>query len=70
MNQGSVRVFGGPLDGNSYDLPGDVGSTVELNSAAGVCVYQFASSGNGERILNYVGPAGMSPEEALQGPEF
>ena len=70
MKTGPVHVLGGPLDGNSYDLPGEEGSPIELNSAAGVCVYQFELTESGERVLKYLSPAGMSPEEATQGPEF
>lgn len=53
-----VRVFGGPLDGGIYELHGEPGSLIDLNTAAGVCTYQFAISDQDQRIvLNYVGPA-------------
>ena len=70
MKRGPVLVVGGPLDGNKYDLPGDVGGTIELNSAAGVCVYELALAEDGTKIASYLGPAGLAPEEATQGPEF
>lgn len=56
MTRQSVRVFGGPLDGGLYELDGDLGSLINLNTAAGVCTYQFATSGQDEQvILNYIG---------------
>jgi len=51
-----VRVVGGPLDGNVYELQGDIGEQIELDSAAGVGVYEFAKSENGETVLNFLGP--------------
>lgn len=57
INPGSVQVVGGPLDGHQYDLKGAAGELIELNSAAGVCVYQFAQSDNDELILHYIRPA-------------
>ena len=48
MTRQSVRVFGGPLDGGLYELDGELGSLINLNTAAGVCTNQFATSGQDE----------------------
>ena len=55
MTRQSVRVFGGPLDGGLYELDGDLGSLINLNTAAGVCTYQFGTSESGAPILDYIG---------------
>jgi hypothetical protein len=49
-----VRVFGGPLDGGVYELEAEPGALIELNSAAGVCTYQFGTGQGGEHILQYI----------------
>lgn len=51
-----VRVIGGPLDGNVYELKGQVGERIDLNSAAGVCVYEFATTEDRSLVLYFVGP--------------
>ncbi len=53
MSRRPVRVIGGPLDGGVYELPGEPGAPINLNTAAGVCIYQFEEDGT----LTYVGPA-------------
>ena len=40
--QPEVRVIGGPLGGNAYEISGNEGDTIELNSPAGMYVYRFA----------------------------
>lgn len=57
MSVRAVRVIGGPLDGGTYDLDGDPEERIDLNSAAGVCVYEFATSDADEHVVNYIGPA-------------
>ena len=57
MTLRAVRVIGGPLDGGVYDLDGEAGAAINLNSAAGVCLYEFGTSDEEELILNYIGPA-------------
>ena len=58
MSRRTVRVFGGPLDGGIYELYGEPGSLINLNTAAGVCTYQFATSDQNEQIIvKYVGSA-------------
>jgi hypothetical protein len=51
-----VRVVGGPLDGNEYELEFQVGKRIDLNSATGVCVYEFALAEDGAPVLYFVGP--------------
>ena len=73
MEQSRVQytVEGGPLDGNSYELRGEIGSTVELTSAAGVGIYRFTENGDGETVLEYLGPSGLGSGEApTEGSEF
>ena len=56
MDKIPVRVIGGPLDGQAFTLEGKVGEQIDLNSAAGVCVYEFATTESGEAVLHFVGP--------------
>jgi hypothetical protein len=56
MGKIPVRLIGGPLDGQVFDLKGKPGEQMELNSAAGVCVYEFATADNGEAVMHFVGP--------------
>jgi hypothetical protein len=56
VRKSSVRVIGGPLDGNVYELEVEIGGEIELNSAAGVCVYKFSTYNDGQPVLNFVGP--------------
>ena len=53
----TVRVLDGPLGGNSYELGGEPGEVIVLNSAAGVCNYQCTLVDDGELALIYLGPA-------------
>lgn len=53
-----IRLVGGPLHGNQYDLAGEVGDRIDLNSPAGVCEYEFTMSPEGAIGLTYTGPAG------------
>jgi hypothetical protein len=66
-----IRLVGGPLHGNRYDLVGEVGDRIDLNSPAGVCAYEFSVSPEGETALTYVGPASpRGSEEATQRSTF
>jgi hypothetical protein len=56
VSKSSVLVIGGPLDGNIYELEVEMGGQIELNSAAGVCVYEFSKSSDGQPVLYFVGP--------------
>lgn len=49
-----IATVGGPLDGNVYNLHFEAGGTIELNSAAGVCIYRFDDA---EPVAHYIGPA-------------
>ena len=57
-----IHVVGGPLDGNEYELAGEVGDVISLNTPAGVCAYEFKISPEGETSLHYLGPARDSAE--------
>ncbi len=72
MNDVQVRVNGGPLDGNVYDLPLDqIGDTVDLNTPAGPCTHTVATADDGTTILEYVGPAHLDVvEDPIDGSEF
>jgi hypothetical protein len=56
-----IDLVGGPLDGKEFDLAGEAGDRIDLNSPAGVCVYEFALSPEGRMSLVYVGPAEQDP---------
>ncbi len=52
-----VLVIGGPLDGNTYRLHYQPGQDIELNSAAGVCLYRFDQ---GQLVAYYLEPAHLA----------
>lgn len=62
MTTQPTQVLDGPLGGNAYDLEGEVGESIDLNSAAGVCTYEFVLSEEDEVVLRYVGPATPSDD--------
>lgn len=43
LSEGGSVSIGAPLDGGIYELYGEAGSFINLNTAAGVCKYQFAT---------------------------
>jgi len=72
MNDGRIRVSGGPLDGNVYDFPlNQVGDTVDLNTPAGPCTHKVTTAPDGTTVLEYVGPAQLDVgEDPIEGSEF
>ena len=60
MSRTKVRIIGGPLNGNYYDLNFELGACIKLYSPAGASLYQFEADDQHEPAARYVGPASPS----------